>query len=101
MEFNKNDLNQMENLIKALKKGSFTLEGLEVLAMADCFKWLNRLLVISMEELKSKEQALKLSQEQKPVEADLPKAQSLPKEPEKEEPKADEPKQEAKPKKRK
>lgn len=43
MEFTKQDLLQAENLIKAINKGSFTLEGVEVLAMAQAMKWLGQL----------------------------------------------------------
>jgi len=43
MKFTKQDLYQVENLIKALNKGSFTLEGVEVIAMAEVFKWVGKL----------------------------------------------------------
>lgn len=43
MEFTKQDLIQCSNLIKALKKGSFTLEGLEVIALSQAMSWLSKL----------------------------------------------------------
>jgi len=43
MEFTKQDLVQCENLIKALKKGTFQLEGVEVLALAQAMTWLGKL----------------------------------------------------------
>lgn len=63
MEFTKQDISQIDNLIKALKKGTYTLEGLEVLALADCFKWTNRLLNIATEEVKHKELMEKMALE--------------------------------------
>ena len=51
MEFNKQDLIQVENLIKAYKKGSFNLDGMEVLAMSDCMRWLGGLQQILSTEL--------------------------------------------------
>lgn len=43
MEFTKQDLAQCDNLIKALKKGTFQLEGMEVLALAQAMSWLSKL----------------------------------------------------------
>jgi len=43
MQFTKQDLVQCQNLIKALKKGAFTLEGMEVLALAQAMQWLGKL----------------------------------------------------------
>lgn len=43
MEFTKQDLTQCENLIRALKKGQFTLDGVEVLAMAQAIGWIGQL----------------------------------------------------------
>jgi hypothetical protein len=42
MKFDKNDLTQADNLIKALRKGKFELEGMEVLALAQAMGWLGR-----------------------------------------------------------
>ena len=41
--FTKSDKEHCENLIRALKKGNFSLEGMEVLALADVFKWVSAL----------------------------------------------------------
>lgn len=43
MEYNTQDLNHCDNLIKALKKGTFQLEGLEVIALAEAMRWLSKL----------------------------------------------------------
>lgn len=43
MEFTKQDLVQCDNLIKALKKGTFQLEGIEVLALAQAMQWLGKM----------------------------------------------------------
>jgi hypothetical protein len=57
MTFNKQDLLNCENLVKALRKSSFSLEGMEVLAMAECIKWLNKLCGDMQSEIKSENQA--------------------------------------------
>lgn len=41
--FIKDDLAHSQNLIKALGKGKFELEGLEVLALSDAMRWLSKL----------------------------------------------------------
>jgi hypothetical protein len=43
VKFNTIDQSNCENLVRALKKGKFELEGLEIIAMADVFKWVTRL----------------------------------------------------------
>ena len=43
MQFDKRDLAHCENLIKAVKKAKFELDGMEVLALSDVFKWLSGL----------------------------------------------------------
>lgn len=43
MEFTKQDLIQCENLIRALKKGNFTLDGTEVLALSQALSWIGQL----------------------------------------------------------
>lgn len=54
MTFTKNDQVQIENLVRAMKKAKFELEGLEVLALADVFKWVNALHTNINEELRPK-----------------------------------------------
>jgi len=57
MKVNKADLIQVENLIKALRKAKFdSLEGMEVLAMAQMFEWSGGLLKRIQEELRLEEQ---------------------------------------------
>lgn len=56
MNFSKVDLRQIDNLVKALKKGNFTLDGMEVLAMSDAMKWLNNLHLAVVEEIKKQEE---------------------------------------------
>lgn len=43
MDSTKQDLYHCQNLIKALRKGTFNLEGLEVLALSDAMRWLGKL----------------------------------------------------------
>lgn len=43
IEFNKVDLARLENVIKALKRGKYELEGDEILAFAQSFAWLSSL----------------------------------------------------------
>jgi hypothetical protein len=43
MQFNKYDLQQLENIMRALRGGAFTMQGLEILAFSDCMKWASRL----------------------------------------------------------
>jgi len=42
-KFEKRDVVQCENLIKAIKKAKFELDGMEVLAFADVMRWVNGL----------------------------------------------------------
>jgi hypothetical protein len=51
----KQDLFHVENLIKAIKKGTFSLDGLEVLAFAESFKWLGKLGLELQERVKQGE----------------------------------------------
>ena len=39
MKFDKSDLNQLDNLLKALKEGKFDLKGVEVLLVASALNW--------------------------------------------------------------
>jgi hypothetical protein len=39
--FDRNDIQQCENLIRALKKAKFELEGLEVIALRDVMVWVS------------------------------------------------------------
>lgn len=51
--FNQEDLAHADNLVRALKKGKYELEGMEVLALADAMRWLSRLtkvITIDLEE---------------------------------------------------
>lgn len=43
MNFNKSDLLHSQNLIRALKKAQHTLDGTEVLAMAEALRWFAQL----------------------------------------------------------
>lgn len=43
LRFSEYDLGQLENIMRALRNGSFTLTGLEALAFADCMKWASKL----------------------------------------------------------
>lgn len=45
MPFNSQDLTHVENLLRALKKAKYELEGLEVLAMAETMRWVSSKLV--------------------------------------------------------
>lgn len=55
MEVSKQDLAQVENLIKALNKAKFSeIEGLEVLAMAKMYDWVGGLSLRIQEDLKPK-----------------------------------------------
>ena len=43
MQFTKTDLARLEQLLKALRRGKYELEGEEVLAFAQCFAWASTL----------------------------------------------------------
>lgn len=43
IEFTKVDLARLENVIKAVKRGKYELEGEEILAFAQSFAWLSAL----------------------------------------------------------
>lgn len=43
MEFTKQDLAHIANLMKALGKGEFKLDGNEVLALGEVFRWVAKL----------------------------------------------------------
>jgi len=43
VKFEKRDVVQCENLIRALKKAKFDLDGMEVLAFAEVMRWVNAL----------------------------------------------------------
>ena len=55
MDFTKVDLVHAENLIRALKKAKFDLDGMEVLAFAELFKWVNKLFYGIQKEVQEKE----------------------------------------------
>lgn len=40
MDFKKNDLLHVQNLMKITRQGTFTLNGEEALAFSDCIRWL-------------------------------------------------------------
>jgi hypothetical protein len=67
MKFNKNDLIHSRNLIKALGKGKWELEGLEILAFADMMKWIGNLQKNIETDLTSEEAAekAKIEEQQK------------------------------------
>lgn len=69
MKVNRNDLTQMENLMKALKRAKFELEGLEVLALADIFKWFSKFgQMMQIDIQQQEEQEKKASQPLMPIE---------------------------------
>lgn len=54
MKFNKQDATHADNLIRALKKGQFNLEGMEILAFAEMMRWvsnLHQIIIKSAQEL--------------------------------------------------
>ena len=55
MKFNKYDLAQLENIMRALKSGSFTMQGMEILAFADCMKWASKLHELMGNQIKAEE----------------------------------------------
>lgn len=55
MEFTKQDINHAENLIKALKKGTYNFDGMEALAFAELLKWVNRLVIHVQSEVQKQE----------------------------------------------
>lgn len=52
--FIKDDLNHSQNLIRALGKGKFELEGLEILALSDAMRWLSKLSQAIAKDLEDK-----------------------------------------------
>jgi len=44
MEFTNKDVSQIQNLITAFKRAKMELEGVEVIAMAEAYRWLSNLL---------------------------------------------------------
>lgn len=59
MNFTKQDLAQVENLVRLLKKAKFELEGLEVLAAADMFRWVSKLATEVPQDIKKQEEEAK------------------------------------------
>ncbi len=43
MKFTRNDLIQMKNLTKAISKGQWSLDGMEILAFSDMMRWVGGL----------------------------------------------------------
>lgn len=68
-KFDKKDAVNCENLIKAIKKAKFELDGMEVLAMAEVFKWVGSLHARIQHEVSEAEKPkpLAVKQEQVPV----------------------------------
>jgi hypothetical protein len=54
MQFTKTDLARLEQLLKALRRGKYDLEGEEVLAFAQCFHWAGALFDAMKESLAPK-----------------------------------------------
>lgn len=63
MKFEKGDLVHCKNLVTALKKAKFEVEGLEVLALSDVYKWVSNLQQNIEQELTAP--PIKVEQEQK------------------------------------
>lgn len=73
MEFTKQDQNHCDNLIKALRKGTFNLEGLEVLALADAMRWLGKLqAIITAPPEKPTEAPIKVNEIKDPIQSTAP-----------------------------
>jgi hypothetical protein len=62
MKFEKGDLTHCQNLVRALTKAKFEVEGLEVLALADVYKWVSNLQRTIEQELAAP--PIKVEQEQ-------------------------------------
>jgi len=65
MEFKQSDAIQLDNIIKIVRRGNYTLEGLEVLAMADAMKWLSNLQTSMKTEMLQAEAKAKHDAEQR------------------------------------
>lgn len=64
MQFSKQDLGQLENVMRALRSGTYTMQGIEILAFSDCMKWVSKLHKdmsdeLTLEERKVVEEATK------------------------------------------
>lgn len=57
--YTKHDLIQSENLILALKKAKYELDGMEILAFAETMKWVGRLNAAIKEDLAHQEELAK------------------------------------------
>lgn len=64
MKFTKNDLAPSRNLLKALGKGEWKLEGMEILAFADMMRWFAGLQKSIETELAAEEAAEKAKAEE-------------------------------------
>ena len=64
MEIGQQDLIYIENILKSLKKGTFNLEGVEVLALAECMIWLSRVQQSIRQDAQAQEQLIKRQAEQ-------------------------------------
>lgn len=78
MEVGKQDLIYIENAIKTFKKGTFSLEGVEVLAFAETVIWLSRVVqAIQLEEQQKAWAARQREQEAQVMAATMPKQESF------------------------
>jgi hypothetical protein len=64
MKLTKNDLVQMKNLTKAIAKGQWTLDGMEILAFSDMMRWVGGLQNRIEMELSAEEAAEKAKTEE-------------------------------------
>lgn len=65
MRFNESDKTAVQNLIKALKKGEYKVDGMEVLALAEVFKWVGKIARMIDEDLEPIKSATHLPGEPK------------------------------------
>jgi len=61
LRFTEYDLGQLENIMRAMRNGSYTLTGMEALAFSDCMRWASRL----QETIKAELTAAALAQQKK------------------------------------
>lgn len=77
MNFNKFDLEHAKNLLRAYNKGTFSFQGEEVLAMADCMRWVHGLIMLMEKEIeieKNQQNAPKKEISKKEIALEQPKA---------------------------
>jgi hypothetical protein len=68
MEFKRQDLNQLSNLLKCLNRGKFELDGQEILAFADLIRWATRLSAAAEVEVQLAEAKARADAERKALE---------------------------------